>query len=196
MVDPSEYQPSTRNSNQGSERGVAAIESSVQSYGLHRGIAVTNDRMAFAGSHALSAAIGSATATEILEVDVTGTTLVASRRVDIPNANDARAIAAGLADNLTGRLNFTIEPVQLKADLAFLSEVKFDMPKVILSQIDIEGFLNAPDKSIEDGDSGDDAGIDKIASQYGIIVYCDSESEQSDLLQHFIDSGKKCKALM
>lgn len=141
VVDPSEYRPASRNHNQGSERGSAAIDQSFRSYGVNRGIAVANNREAFCGSHALQSAIDTQAATEIIEVDVSGSSLVASRRIDIPDGADKLAIAAALADNLSHEHNFRIEPVQLKADLEFLSQVRFDMPKVILSPIDIENFL-------------------------------------------------------
>ena len=40
------------------------------------------------------------------------------------------------------------------------------------------------------------AGINNIPSQWAIMIECDSESTQSELLQRFSDEGLRCKALI
>lgn len=40
------------------------------------------------------------------------------------------------------------------------------------------------------------AGVDSIPSQWAIMIECDSESAQSELLQRFSDEGLRCKALI
>lgn len=46
-----------------------------------------------------------------------------------------------------------------------------------------------------DGEAGL-AGPDTIPSQWAIMVECDSEEQQSELLQQFSDEGLQCKALI
>ena len=195
IVEPTEYQPNTRNHNKGTVRGDTAIDDSVSKYGLHRGIAVADNGEAFAGSHLLQSAIDRSAAAEVIEVAVTGDTLVVSKRVDIRDGSDPKAIAAGLADNLTHQRNFEFDVPQFALDISELKSIGLDLPRSILTPDEIKGIIEGVDGNDEDDDSGD-AGVDKISQSYGVIVYCDSEPEQSDLLQRMMDEGKKCKALM
>jgi len=158
---PEDYAPNSRNHNQGTERGNAAIDASVSSYGLHRSIAVAENREAFAGSHLLQSAIETGTASEVIEVDVTGDTLVAVKRVDIQDGDDPKAIAAGIADNLTHERNFTVNPVQLKVDIVQLESIGMPIPKVIVTPLELSEMisgaaLNQGDP--EDGDPGNRSG--------------------------------------
>lgn len=45
-------------------------------------------------------------------------------------------------------------------------------------------------------DEGENAGIDSISSQFAIMITCDSEEQQSALLERFNSEGIDCKALI
>jgi hypothetical protein len=141
VVEPTEYQPNTRNHNKGTVRGDTAIDDSVSKYGLHRGIAVADNGEAFAGSHLLQSAIYRSAASEVIEVAVTGDTLVVSKRVDIRDGDDPKAIAAGLADNLTHQRNFEFDVPQFALDISELKSIGLDLPRSILTSDEIKEIV-------------------------------------------------------
>lgn len=152
IVEPTEYQPNTRNHNKGTVRGDSAIDDSVSKYGLHRGIAVADNGEAFAGSHLLQSAIDRSAASEVIEVAVTGDTLVVSKRVDIRDGDDPKAIAAGLADNLTHQRNFEFDVPQFALDTSALAAIGLNLPRSIITPDEIKEVI----QGVSENDGNDE----------------------------------------
>lgn len=124
------YETNPHNTNRGSERGVAAIEHSVQDTGWGRGIVVAGDGTIVGGNHATEAAEATEAIAAWIEVETTGNVGVATRRIDWTDARSPEAIRAGLADNRTSQLNFNLDLTSLASDLESLAEVNVSIPKL------------------------------------------------------------------
>lgn len=158
IVEPTEYQPNTRNHNKGTVRGDTAIDDSVSKYGLHRGIAVADNGEAFAGSHLLQSAIDRSAASEVIEIAATGRTLVVTKRVDIRDGDDPKAIAAGLADNLTHQRNFEFDVPQFALDTSALAAIGLNLPRSIITPDEITGIIQGVTEDDGKNDGNDKRG--------------------------------------
>ncbi len=87
----------------------------------------------------------------------------------------------------------------LKSQLTDLADISIDLLPVGISRDDFDLLLGLDDladaktdKLPEQGDA-EETNIDK---QWGVIIFCDDESEQVELIDSFLSEGKRCKALM
>ena len=109
--------------------------------------------------------------------------------IDAKDEKEAKHILLGLTSqygNMTdqGLYQFVIEneitPLELKENYHFDS-------------IDLEKF---EDSFFKDAEVPEDAAVDKIEENYSILVSCDSEQRQTELLDEFKNMGIKCRALI
>lgn len=138
--------PQRRNANKHSPRGMAALEHSIQQDGWIGAITVAADGETFDGS----ARIETAAATGFdnpLVVETDGSRPVVLKRVDIPTADDPRAVRLGLAANRVAQTN-------LEWDTSVLAELG--------ESIDLSQFWTREEladllvKDVEPGNGGDD----------------------------------------
>ena len=103
----SDFQTQKRNLNKHRPRAMGMLDNIISKEGWIGAITVANDGETFAGSARLETAqerFGDES--EPIVFDIDGTRPVILRRVDIPTADDPRAIRLGIADNRISELNY------------------------------------------------------------------------------------------
>jgi hypothetical protein len=116
MAQLDDVRPQRRNANRHTPRGLAALEQSIQGDGWIGAVTVANDGEAFDGSARID--VASATGFDDVQiVESDGSKPVVIRRVDIPSADDPRAIRLGLAANRVAQTNLDWDAA-LVAELA------------------------------------------------------------------------------
>jgi len=107
--------PQARNANRHTQRGMAALETSIAQDGWIGAITVAADGETFDGSARVEKTAENGMLDEALVIDIDGTRPVVLRRTDIPNATDPRAVRLGVAANRVASLNLEWEPDVLAA---------------------------------------------------------------------------------
>lgn len=103
-----------QNANRHTARGMAALETSLQRFGLGRSILVDKDNRIIAGNATAEQCGATNAAQRVLFVDTDGHTLVAVRRRDL-TLGDPRARELALADNRVGQLNLDWDAATIEA---------------------------------------------------------------------------------
>lgn len=114
VADVTTYKPQRRNANRHTQRGMSALEQSVQADGWIGAITVAADDETFDGSARIETAAATGFDDPIV-VESDGTRPVVVRRVDIPTADDPRAVRLGLAANRVAELNLDWDTTVLAA---------------------------------------------------------------------------------
>jgi hypothetical protein len=109
--------PDAQNPNRGTERGVYAVETSLERYGAGRSILVDARGRVIAGNKTLQAAADKGFGVEV--VQTTGDTLIVVQRTDLDLDDPAGAARAlSVADNRAGELGLDWDPVAMSAHMA------------------------------------------------------------------------------
>ena len=135
----SDFQTQRRNTNKHKPRGMGMLDNIIAKDGWQSAITVANDNQVFAGSARLEVAqerFGDES--EPIVFDIDGTRPVILRRVDIPTADDPRAIRLGIADNRISELNYDpdIELLSAIADEIDISDMYFEDELAALVEAD------------------------------------------------------------
>lgn len=101
------------NPNKGTERGVYAVERSLEKFGAMRSIAVAKDGKVLAGNHTLEA-YAAAGNDDVLIVETDGKQLVVVKRTDLAG-DDPRAKEYAVADNRSSELGLEWDAEQIQA---------------------------------------------------------------------------------
>jgi site-specific DNA-methyltransferase (adenine-specific) len=110
------FKPQRRNANRHTQRGLGALETSIQKDGWIGAITVAADGETFDGSARIE--VGAATGfDDVIVVESDGTKPIVHRRIDIPTADDPRAVRLGYAANRVAALNLDFDPAVILADL-------------------------------------------------------------------------------
>lgn len=105
--------PDDRNANAGTERGDAALDKSLSTYGAGRSILIDRNDRIIAGNKT-AAKFGELGLEDVIVVETDGSKLVAVRRTDLDlDSPEARGLA--IADNRVAELNLEWEPEVLQA---------------------------------------------------------------------------------
>ena len=125
----SDFQTQKRNLNKHRPRAMGMLDNIISKEGWIGAITVANDGETFAGSARLETAqerFGDES--EPIVFDIDGTRPVILRRIDIPTANDPRAIRLGIADNRINEVNYDldIELLQKTSQIIDISDLYFD----------------------------------------------------------------------
>lgn len=115
-----DYKPAPDNPNQHNERGLQAIEDSINYNGAGRSGLAANDGTLLAGNGTWEA-MQRAGIEEVIEVEANGKQWVVVRRQDLA-PTDARAKSLMVADNRASQLDFTPDNELLGAILADIAE--------------------------------------------------------------------------
>lgn len=100
-----ELKPQRQNANQHTERGMVALEQSIQQDGFIGAITVAADGETFDGSARLETLATVMPGVQPIIVETDGSTPVVVRRTDIPTADDPKAKRLGVAANRVAELN-------------------------------------------------------------------------------------------
>lgn len=99
--------PQRRNANKHSQRGLAALDTSIHTDGWMGAITTAADGETFDGSARLETLAEAMPQSEPIFVDIDGTRPVILRRTDIPDANDPRAKRLAVAANAIASMDWT-----------------------------------------------------------------------------------------
>lgn len=102
--------PQAKNANRHTQRGMQALEQSIAADGWIGAITVAADGETFDGSARVEKTAENGMLDDPIVIDSDGTRPIVVRRVDIPNAQDERAVRLGIAANRVAELNLEWEP--------------------------------------------------------------------------------------
>ncbi|MBD1871921.1 hypothetical protein H6F75_00355 [Nodosilinea sp. FACHB-131] len=145
-----DFRTQARNANGHTDEGMAMLESSIEEVGWFGAISVAADGEVFDGS-ARQEVVSKVLPEDAVVYDSDGTKPIYIRRVDIPNAQDPRAVKAGILANRVAEKNLSWESVNLDdisqdVDLGdwFAEEVLADL----IDELDTttSRFTDDPDK--------------------------------------------------
>lgn len=175
-ITESGLKPDLLNANEGTQRGLGLLDKSLRKLGAGRSIVADKNGNVIAGNKTLERAADLDLPVRIVETD--GSELVVVKRTDLDlySETDTRARQLAYADNKIGEIDLAWKPEQVAADFAplELAEWGFDDPNPAVA----------------------DAEPQEIPEQWMILVECQDEITQSELLQRFTDEGIKCRALI
>ncbi len=169
-----------KNFNKGSERGKELLNKSLSQFGAGRSILVDRNNRVIAGNKTLEEYVELGNeAVEVIET--TGDKLVVVKRTDIDlDSTAGRELA--LADNQVSKANFVLAE-------EVLAEV---IEAGVLTE---EAVAEWGIKPKGEKDLFDDKGI--IAKvQYGVIVMCETETEQEQIFNKLQELGYNCKIVV
>ena len=126
--------PQRRNANKHTERGMSALEKSIQKHGWMGAVTTAADLEAFGGSARIEVAASQGMLDDPIIVESDGKRPVVVVRTDIPTADDPRARALAVAENRVAELN-------LDYDLAILKD-DFDLLDGLFTQPELDALLN------------------------------------------------------
>lgn len=182
----SDYLPDPHNANKGTERGQYMIDASVNEVGLARSIVAANDDTIPAGNKTLQAALD-AGLEDVIEVETDGRSLVVVKRTDWPTVDDARARKYAYYDNRASEVGLDWDADQLLADL----DAGLDL-SALFHEDELDALLHGLEAFTPDMDG---APVD-VPEQYMILIECESEFEQAEVLERLMAEGLKCRALI
>lgn len=184
-----DFTPDAQNANLGSERGSRMLDDSLASVGLGRSIVVDKAGRVIGGNKTQEAAVERGFEDAIV-VHTDGDTLVVVQRDDLdladvdPN-NKARRMA--YLDNRVSQVSLTWDAQQIAADIEAGMELGYAFSEDELAAI-----------------AGSSAGNEHRQSEmnviggmiYKIVITCNDEHQQTELLERFDNEGLTCQALI
>ena len=183
----SDLQPDRRNANKGTERGLKALDHSLRQYGAGRSILVDKHGRIIAGNKTTERAADLGLE-DVIIVPTDGTKLVAVQRTDLDLETDKAARELALADNRVSELDLAWDVDQLLADVQDGVDLgAFFRPD------ELDALIAAAGKGAEGVGMG--AGVDSVPEQWMVLIECDGEWQQKELLERLNEEGYKCRAL-
>jgi hypothetical protein len=183
----SDYRQDANNANRGTEIGRGMLEHSLRTFGIGRPILSDRDDVLIAGNKTLeaAAAIG---IEEVIEIETTGNAIIVHKRGDL-DLNEPMAQALGVADNRVGQMSLDWNPEIVAAINARVSLSPF------FNEDTIEAMRGvAAQREASEGEGGESSG-QEITTQTFIVVTCNNERHQRELLERFMREGLTCRAL-
>lgn len=169
------------------EKATRRLSASLRRFGAARSIVIDGKGVVRAGNGTMDAA-KSAGVRRVVVVDADGETLVAVRRKDW---TPSEATAYAIADNQLGELA-TFDVPSLVTQLDALVSEGFDLEPI--------GFDAKELDQLAERTGGVMAGGDEKPTEathlWGVVIECDDETQQVELLEQMIGEGYKCRALM
>ena len=184
MAKLTDLHPDKSNANKGTERGRAALETSLRKYGAGRSILLDKHGRIVAGNKTaeVAADVG---IDDVLIVQTDGSQLVAVQRTDLDiDSPEGRGLA--YADNRVGELSLEWDAAQMLADI----DAGIDLSD-LWRQDELDELLGTIAEQ-EAADSSPQLG----RLEFRIIILCDGETQQAELLERFESEGLNCQALI
>jgi hypothetical protein len=193
----SDFRVQERNTNKHRPRGMGMLDNVIGKEGWIGAITTAANNETFAGSARLEVAqerFGEDL--EPIVFDIDGTRPVVLRRIDIPTADDPRAIRLGIGDN-------RIQEVNNDTDyeiLAAIVEEEVDVSDMYFDD-ELAALIGKEDQDDESGTEyqapevqPNTKGIDYEA-KYAVAVECETEQDQEQIFNRLSEMGYKCKVL-
>lgn len=168
-----------KNFNKGSEYGNGLMEKSFNKFAAGRGVLVDKNNRLIAGNKSTEK-FGENGGQKIIIVETTGDTLVVTKRTDI-DLDTAQGREMALADNQTAVKNIVLDAEVIEAELG----------EAVCEEW---GIQNAG-YSIPEKDPFEDEGIEQ-KNKFGVIVMCETESDQQSVYSRLIGEGFNCKIVV
>lgn len=185
----SDFVPQNKNANKHTARGLGMLNDSIAKDGWLGAMTVAADYETFDGSARLETAYERFGDIEPIIVHSKGDRPVIVVREDIPSADDPRAKRLAIAAN-------RIAQVDLDWDAKILSELTEEIDlSGLFTEEELGDLIGADDENHEKEDFADDQS-DQLIESYKILIICDSENQQTELLDRFTDQGLKCQSLI
>ncbi len=169
------------------ERNYAAINASIAETGFGRSLLAASDGTLIAGN-ATAEVLADLDMTQVIVVESDGTKPIVHKRTDIAPGSEMFRKAA-FYDNRTAELASWDTEV-----LAALMQ-ETNIAPVAMTQAEAEALINrAYDDDGRETEPSAPAEV-ALSSQWLVVIECHDESEQTALLERFLDEGLTCRAL-
>lgn len=178
----SDFRHDPKNVRRHNERNASMVSKSIERDGFGRSMLAAKDGTIIAGNQTLDG-VAEQGMEEFIVVHSDGTKPIVVVRDDV-DPRDERAVRLAVADNRASDLS-DFDPkgvVEMARQVSlddFFSKGEMD---AMMKKVGIEG--------------GRDAGIDPLPDVYGVVVECDNESDQTELLSRLSREGWRVRALL
>jgi len=161
------------------EDAVEKTAMSIREYGWQQPIVVDHDGVIIVGHTRLKAAksLGLTECPVLVAEDLSG----------------AQAKAYRIADNKTGEIA-TWDQELLNMEIEGLVDMNFDIELTGFSLDDFD-FLNGGGNDAPGAGGDEDIPDDKYQEQYGVIIMCESESDQEKVFNEMTEQGYNCRVV-
>jgi hypothetical protein len=174
-----------KNANKHTPHGMRLLETSLQRDGWVDAQTAAADGEIISGSARLEVAAEKFAGVEPIIVESDGQRPIIVVRTDIPNAEDPRAKRLSVAANQIAKTDFNPD-----GDLLAEWGGEDEAIRAMFADDEWEEITG------EAMEAEAKQGADVIPEQYAIMITCDSEQTQAELLQRFIEEGLQCRALI
>lgn len=186
--------PDSMNPNKGTDEGRRLVDHSLTNYGFGRSILVDRSANVIAGNKTLEAAINHDLPVRVIQTD--GKEVIAVQRTDIDlfSTDDAERITArslSIVDN-----EATMKGYERDADMLLTHEASGVDLEPIIPRNEIEALKASVTPKNVDAPIDADTSAQVGDLQFRVIVICESELQQSELLERFESEGLNCQALI
>ncbi len=172
-----------------SRKSIEAIKASLNYFGAGRSVVVDAEGIVRAGNGTIQAAGELGLKTRVIETD--GTELVVLKRTDL---SGSRATAYSIADNRSAEMSEwdalalvdAVAEVQSDQDLSSMGDFG----------IDLLTFHESLAASESVGEVSVTASVQQPKDRFSILVDCESETQQRELLEQLEKKGIQCRALI
>lgn len=180
LVPFSEILQDEQNANKGTKRGGAVIRKSLQDFGAGRSVLLDKNNRLIAGNKTVGqAAMGNSGIKGVRIIETFGDELIAVKRMDLDLDHDPKAKGLAVADNRAGELS-------LSWDRDVLKGMEIDLSP-FWDEKELAGLLE--DKPLKTLTQETDL-------SYKVIVQCENEAHQGQLVQKLEAEGLKCQLLI
>lgn len=192
LVELADLTPDSDNANLGTERGRAALEHSLRTYGAGRSVLADRDGRLIAGNKTIEVAAELGIPIRTIQTD--GNELIVVQRTDLTLAEAGPARELAWFDNRVGQLDLSWSPDAIhQAALTHGGALSPIFTEDEMAAI-IAGPLHDAAKTNPLPTPGD-AATSSTDSSFGVIIECDDEATQLQLLAQMMAAGYRCRAL-
>ena len=185
QVNISEITPDDHNANQGTKRGQAMLNHSLQTYGAGRSILLDKNNKIIAGNQTTAEA-GVIGMEDVIVVETTGDQLVAVKRTDL-DLDDPNARMLAYADNRVSSVNLDFNPEVLAEDV---KNESLDFGP-FFTDMELDFFANTDSgeslwQEEKDNQNAAETEVEKSGEQnekYVLKIHCGSAEEIEELAE-------------
>jgi hypothetical protein len=186
VVDLSELKPDTANARIHDERSISGIQASLEQFGPARSLVVDGQMIVRAGNGTMQS-LERAGFNDVLVVRPAPGQVVAVQRDDW---GPTQATAYGIADNRLTDLSGFDQEAEARI-LAGLRDEGFDLDALGYTDSEADKIIRA---AAGEGKRPPDTGQKNLGDIYMIVIKCENESQQVELLKRFQGEGLNCNA--